>query len=101
MAVQERASDAAGERTGEGLVVLFGAPARDDIVASHEALYPKTLLVAWAATEASPVRGVAILERLASHGPRLIAPILGCARRGGGSRRSITADPARYRVRPP
>src|SRR2546430_13231848 len=56
VAVEQRARDPARQHAGERLMVLFGVPARDDLVAFDDALDPKYLLVARTAAEARAIR---------------------------------------------
>src|SRR5438874_2270781 len=100
MAIEERAGDSAGERTGERFVMRLGAPDRDDLVASHDALDPEASLVARTAAEADPAGRIAVLQGLFGHEGRLIGRIRGCVRPGGRRRSSTRSIRGRSRTRP-
>src|SRR5437867_12664038 len=81
--VEEGSDDASRKHTLKNLVVLRGAPPRDDVVAAHDAFDSKPLIIPRTAAEADAIGVVAVLQCLLAHGLRLIGRIRQCRRTGG------------------
>src|SRR6059058_4676506 len=96
--VEEGSDDASRKHTLKNLVVLRGAPPRDDVVAAHDAFDSKPLIIPRTAAETDAIGVVAVLQCLLAHGLRLIGRIHGCAWCGGATASSIRSIRARSRT---
>src|SRR5439155_20277672 len=102
VAVEQRPGDPAREHTLERLLGLLRAPGRDDLVPAHDALDPEAFLVAWPASEADPVRVVAVLERLGhEHEASSAPPVHGERPCGVWPSVSWSSSPSRVARAPP
>src|SRR5436309_13551190 len=81
--VEEGSDDASRKHTLKNLVVLRGAPPRDDVAASHDAFDSKPLIVPRTAAETDAICVVTVLQCLRAHGLMLIGRIRQCRRTGG------------------